>query len=131
MAETMTWDSLGSSRVGKFETTAHYDHDSDSVSVFITDEESYRERVDPMLTVYRGIKTKEVVGCQIKHVKRILSTMRAFKIGVTSGEVTIGLLLMGLPLSGDTDQPIGGCVYREIVRPIVERVGDSLVPELV
>ena len=129
MAE-MTWDDLKGAPTGRFESTAHYDHDSDSLTVFISDDESYRERVDPRLTVYRSMKTNSVVGCQIKNVKRILSTAKAFNIGVTSHDITIGILLMALPLSDSDSRSIEGLRYTEIIKPIAAQAGDKVVPEL-
>jgi len=128
MAEALSWTELESSVPGPFQPVPHYDQDSDSLSIFIKDDESYRERIDPLLTVYRSLATNQVVGCHIKHVKKILSTCRAFKLGVKSKDVTIGLLLMGLPLA---EQQGKGNIfyqeYREIVEPIAARVGETEV----
>lgn len=129
MAEAMNWDEIESSPIGRFETQPHYDHDSDSLSVFVNDDESYRQRIDKMLSVYRSIKTNEVVGIQIKHVQKIMETVDAFNVGVTSGNVTIGLLLMGLELSTADEPKIRSHEYREFIRPIAACVGSRLIPE--
>ena len=132
MGEKLGWDELESLPIGKFETVPHYDPDSDTLSIFIDDDNSFRERIDRRLTVYRSMQTKKVVGCQIKHVSKIMSTIDGFHLGIESQGVTIGLLLMGIPLSDDDETARVQIIrYREVVRPIVERVGSTKVPELV
>ena len=130
MAE-VTWDNLKSKPVGRFETTPHYDPDSDSLTVFIDDTPSFRERIDRRLTVYRSMETKQVIGCQIKQVKAVMATINAFHLGIEADGVTIGLLLLSLPQVGAGTWSIQIDRYREVVRPITERVGGARIPDLV
>lgn len=124
--ETMNWDNLMDGPPGSFAPTPHYDPDSDSLSLFIAEDESYRERIDKLLTVYRSFRTREVVGCHVKHVRRILDTVNAFHLGIQSRQIKIGLLLMGLPLSGGPEEQVmNSTTYREIIRPIAERAGSE------
>jgi hypothetical protein len=122
--ETMSWDNLKGAEVGPFRPTPHYDPDSDTLSLFVSDDESYRERIDKLLTVYRSFRTREVVGCHVKHVRRILDTVHMFKLGIESRRIKIGLLLLGLPLaSGASGLIFEGRNYEEIIRPITEHAG--------
>jgi len=122
--ETMSWDSLMDASPDAFSPTPHYDPDSDSLSIFISDDESFRERIDELLTVYRSFRTKEVVGCHVKHVRKILDTVHTFQLGIESRTIKIGLLLMGLPLTKTADHVVHkDATYREIIRPIAEGAG--------
>lgn len=123
MAQEMSWEDLAAVDTGKFEVHPHYDSDSDTLSIFIAEDESFRERIDARLTVYRSLATKQVVGCHIKHVKAILDTVQEFNLDVSSGGVTIGILLMGLPLTDGCEPRVLNANYRQMVRPITERAG--------
>lgn len=126
--ESMTWETLNDATPGEFRPgTPHYDADSDSLTIFIADDESYREHIDRLLTVYRSNRSKEVVGCHIKNVTRIAATVHAFHVGIESRQVTIGLLLLGIPLTGESTPVIEMRRYREIVQPIAEQAGASEV----
>ena len=48
-----------------FRPTAHYDADGDCIEFIMTDESFYAERIDPLVTVYYGEDTKEIVGSLI------------------------------------------------------------------
>lgn len=119
---TMSWDDISKSEP-EFQVHPHYDADSDSLTLFIDDAESYRERVDALLTVYRSIESNAVVGCHIKHVTKIVNTVHAFKLGIQSGRIKIGLLLLGLPLAEDGQIQMKSAEYKEIIGPIADRAG--------
>jgi len=124
--ETMNWESLMDASPAAFSPTPHYDPDSDSLSIFVSDDESFRERIDELLTVYRSFRTKEVVGCHVKHVRKILDTVHMFQLGIESRTITIGLILMGLRVTTEGDQAVvKNATYREIIRPIAEGVGGT------
>lgn len=135
MVQAMSWSDLGDHASGDFEPRPFYDGTSDCVTLFVSPDESYRERVDHFLTVYRSVKTNEVVGCHIKDVRKVLDVVRAFNIGIQTSGVTIGLLLLGVPCAGE--EPGTGPItvhsrnYLEIVEPLTRIAGATKVPELV
>lgn len=49
-----------------------FNPDGDCVQLYIKNDESYRDRVDDKLTLYRSIVRDEIVGCQIKGVRGML-----------------------------------------------------------
>ena len=61
---------------------------------YIKDEESYRERIDELLTVYRSINTNQIIGCQIKGVRHKLDELRRFSVKVASEELELSLLFL-------------------------------------
>lgn len=123
----LNWNELAQQPPGPFKPEPHYDADSDTLSLFIRDDESYRERVDTLLTIYRSIATRDVVGCHIKHVHRILKTVNAFNLGVTAGGITIGMILLGLPLVEGQEPVVRGTHYLEVVEPITREAGHRVV----
>lgn len=124
---TMNWDDIAKSKT-EFQIHPHYDSDSDSLTVFIANDESFRERVDSLLTVYRSIKSNAVVGCHIKHVTKIVNTVHAFQLGIQSGRIKIGLILLGLPLTEGERVQLKSADYKEIVGPIAELAGTYEIP---
>lgn len=68
----MDWDEFPFRAMGKFRQSVFYCSESDSATVFVSDDECYRERVDRLLTLYRSIKTQNIVGCHIKFVSESL-----------------------------------------------------------
>lgn len=77
-----------------FAPTPLYTPEGDSLMFFMKDEESYRERIDELLTVYRSMQTNGIVGCQIKGVRHKLDELSKYSVTVTSGEFELGLLFL-------------------------------------
>lgn len=81
-------------RHGEFTPTPLYTPEGDSLMFYIKDEESYRERIDDLLTVYRSFATNEIIGCQIKGVRTKLDELNKFLVTVESEEVLLSLLFL-------------------------------------
>lgn len=129
MGSGVGWPELEKMRPSTFTPGPIYDSDADTLTLFISEDESYRERVDSLLTIYRSFSNNEVVGCHIKGVNKILKAVHAFDIGIHSKEVTIGLLLMGLPWTLNPDGPgeIVSKHYFEVVQPIAKSFGAQTI----
>jgi hypothetical protein len=69
-----------------FEPSPLYTPEGDSLMFYIKDEDSYSERIDDLLTVYRSITTNQIIGCQIKGVRHKLDELSKFLVTVTSQE---------------------------------------------
>src|SRR5262249_35468588 len=76
----------------------HYFQDGDFVSYYFAEDRAYEERVDELLTVFRSMATKELVGCKIKGVRRILKKLGAFGVMIFDDNVTLGILFAGAAL---------------------------------
>jgi hypothetical protein len=79
---------------GEFTPTPLYTPEGDSLMFYIKDEESYRERIDDLLTIYRSFATNEIIGCQIKGVRTKLKELNKFLVTVESEEVLLSLLFL-------------------------------------
>lgn len=80
----------------EFEPSAYYNEDGDCIEVLLSDESYYSERVDDLLTVYRGQESKEIVGSLIKSVRSFVQdfskTSPGFLIEVVDGDVRLAHL---------------------------------------
>jgi hypothetical protein len=104
-----------------FSSRPYYSRDGDSLSFYFRDEASYGERVDQLLTLYRSIENKRIVGCQIKGVQCILKRLNEF--GVQTKEyktldLRIIFLGLGYGLGADESQ-------REAVEQLRQAAQDS------
>ena len=83
-----------------------YTPEGDSLMFYMKDEESYRERIDELLTVYRSIETNEIIGCQIKGVRHKLDELSKFFVTVTSTELELGLLFLTYMAMASHDETV-------------------------
>ena len=88
-------DYLQGKRPGRFQPRAHYVAEGDTLIFYFKDDESYAERVDELLTVYRSLQTREMVGCQIKSVRFILEKLGNFCVGVQDGDLDLRVIFIG------------------------------------
>jgi hypothetical protein len=132
---SVTWEELGQRAPGAFKPKPFYDPDCDSLTLFVADDESERERIDRYLTVYRSLKTGAIVGCHVKYVKKVLETVQAFHIGIETREMTFGLLLLGVPMAElrERAQPpkYESRVYQEVLSPLAKALGATRLPKMV
>src|SRR5437867_7554506 len=78
-----------------FTARPFYSVEGDSLTFYFKDEESYRERVDDFLTVYKSIKSRKLVGCQIKGVPKALKLLGDFGlILIEDGSVRLSMIFM-------------------------------------
>ena len=72
-----------------------YSVEGDSLTFYFKDEQSYGERVDDFLTVYKSIKSDKLVGCQIKGLPRALKLLGDFGLIFTEdGSVRLAMIFM-------------------------------------
>jgi|ERR1043165_1749623 hypothetical protein len=85
---------LQGKRPKRFQSRAHYVAEGDTLIVYFKDDESHAERVDELLTVYRSMRTGEMVGCQIKSARLILRKLGNFGVHVKDGNVDLRVLFI-------------------------------------
>lgn len=78
-----------------FTPRPYYSVEGDSLTFYFKDEESYRERVDDFLTVYKSIKSDKLVGCQIKGLPKALKLLGDFGLMfIEDGSVRLSMIFM-------------------------------------
>jgi len=90
-------------KVEPFRPCPLYVPEGDSLTFYLKDEDSYGERIDELLTIYKSTKTDEIVGCQIKGVRRKLKELQKFT--VTLKDANLGLGLLFLTYMATTESP--------------------------
>ena len=91
--------------IGAFTPSPLYTPEGDSLTFYMKDEESYGERIDDLLTVYRSMETHAIIGCQIKGVRHKLDELRKYSVAVTSNEFELGLLFLAY-MANSTDKTV-------------------------
>src|SRR6266496_4044562 len=104
-----------------------YTPEGDSLMFYFKDEESYRERIDELLTVYRSIQTNLIIGCQIKGVRHKLDELNKFLVTVTSTELELGLLFLTYMAMASHDETVRHSY--EFLGEQAKRLGARLRPE--
>ena len=93
------WESL-SPRVEPFSGNpmVFYNHDGDCIELVLSDESFTATRIDPLLTVYIGRESGELVGAVIKGVKafiqKVLVRAPGFGIEVEDGKIKLEYLFL-------------------------------------
>ena len=125
----LPWEGITELPRGEFQPTPSYNPDTDTLTLFIADEDYKRERVDRYLTVYKSLESGKVIGCHIKNiVSSLLKDVEAMHLGVKSEDVTLSLVLSTIPIAAGDEVPT--LVYQELVRPLSPFGEHVRLPEL-
>jgi hypothetical protein len=82
---------------GQFKPVPHYSPEGDSLTFYFRDDESFAERIDDFLTVYKSIDSNELVGCQVKGLPAALKLLGDFGLHFWQGEkLKLSLLFMAI-----------------------------------
>jgi len=87
---------------GGFQPCPLYVPEGDSLTFYLKDEDSYGERIDELLTVYKSSATDEIVGCQIKGVRRKLQELQKFMVTLKDLKLDLGLLFLAYMATSDS-----------------------------
>ena len=87
---------LKTNKPSGFTPKPHYSADGDSLTFYFKNEESYGERVDDFLTVYKSMNTHSLVGCQVKSVVKALALLGDFGVLIhdKSSSVLLGMIFI-------------------------------------
>jgi hypothetical protein len=90
-------------KAGAFQPCPLYAPEGDSLTFYLKDEDSYGERIDDLLTIYKSFETGEIVGCQIKGVRRKLRELQKFMVTLKSPKLDLGLLFLTYMATSDSE----------------------------
>jgi hypothetical protein len=90
-------------KTGAFRPCPLYIPEGDSLTFYLKDEDSYGERIDELLTIYKSSANDEIVGCQIKGVRRKLKELRKFMVTLKAPTLDLGLLFLTYMATSDSD----------------------------
>jgi hypothetical protein len=82
---------LETARPRGFEAHPYYGAEEDSLTFYFAKAESYSERVDERLTLFLSVKTDQLIGCQVKGVRKNLKRLGRYGIAIKHGKVRLDL----------------------------------------
>lgn len=93
MAEDLTgWmTQLAREEAGPFTPSAYYGTEEDSLTFYFRDDESYAQRYNKLVTLFKSLQTGELVGCQIKGLRSIIEGGGHFSAALRVGKIDLGL----------------------------------------
>ena len=107
-------DYLNENKPQGFTPRPFYSVEGDSLTFYFNDEESYRERLDDFLTVYKSIKSNKLVGCQIKGLPQALKLLGDF--GLTIQDEAVRLSMIFIACMAVNPKPASKQCYQELGR---------------
>jgi hypothetical protein len=124
----------GSLAPGRFDSTrACYSKRGDCIFCYMTGEESYAERVNSDLTVFRDLKTDVYTGFKIKNVRRILKQDKSIKLSDAPGlSVSVdSVLLATLKLHRDAAIEVYQVLIKALYKKAEEPPRVHVPPEII
>jgi hypothetical protein len=113
---------------GPFSPFTSYDAGEDALTFYFHNDPDYSKRIDEILTVHLALDTDELVGCEIKGVRRILEDIGSFRLMV--GDRRVKLVFVFLALVGAGDDRTRD-LYRKLGEAAAESDAELEMPELV
>ena len=90
----------------EWESRPVYSRPGDCLTCYFDPAESYRDRIDAILTVYRAFEDDRVVGFQIKGVKAVIKALGDFGFEFKDGPFKLSFLIMASNMVREgSDQP--------------------------
>jgi hypothetical protein len=74
-----------------FERRPYFGPEEDSLTFYFKNSESYGKRVDHLLTLFLSVKDDQLVGCQVKGLRKNLKRLGNFGIAIKQGKVRLDL----------------------------------------
>jgi hypothetical protein len=109
MAENLTdfMKELEATKPGSFTPGAYYyGREEDSLTLYLRNEESYAHRLNNLVTIFLSTNKDELVGCQVKGLRRKLLSDGSFGIAIhREGRLHLGLFFHLLAFEVQEDEP--------------------------
>jgi hypothetical protein len=110
-----------------FESKPFYSPEGDCVFYHFENTESFGDRIDDVLTVYRAFSDERVVGCQIKGVSALVPIFGQFGYTFRDEHIELGLLFLASSLVGQPPET-PNADRRDIYMMLLRRAGGERIP---
>lgn len=112
-----------------FRPAPFYSPDGDSLTFYIQNKPSYRQRIDDFLTVYRAIEGDALVGCQIKGLPKTLELLGSFGLRISDGRVKLTFIFLATAMQSENPETkeICAALSRAAKETELELAGAELV----
>lgn len=97
----------------------YYEH-GDFVTYFISPKRCKAKRINSLITIYVDVENAELVGCKVKGIGRLMSTLKAACVIATDGKVVMGMLFLSAAALEDE--------HKEQVLELASKFGQAEVP---
>jgi len=74
-----------------FEPHPYFGLEEDCLTFYFDNAESYGKRIDDLLTLFLSVKNNELVGCQVKGIRKNLKRLGHFGIAIKHGKIRLDL----------------------------------------
>lgn len=92
-------------KCGEFQPIPLYVASGDYLSLYLVEDRCVAQRVDDLLTVYLSMESKDLVGCKIKGIKKILEQANSFGVHLDAGAIKLRFLFfLGAAFAKDETQ---------------------------
>jgi len=112
-----------------FHPCARYGPEEDALMFYFRNDPDYAKRINSRVTVYLSMDDHEMVGCQIKGVKRVLDELGAVDITIKHGRVKLQIVLLAL-MDSLVEREETRSFYREVLRKAKETDVDLEIAEM-
>ena len=90
---------------GGFSPYCYYGTEEDALMFYFRNEADYAKRLNSRVTVYLSLDGNELLGCQIKGVRRVLEDIGNFDVTIEHGKVKLKLVFLAFLGTIDDDSP--------------------------
>ena len=114
----------------EFVPCAQYGAEEDTLMFYFSDQPDYARRLNSRVAVYLSMQTDDLVGCQIKGVRRVLQDIGTFDCTIHHGRIQLKFVFLAM-LDSLSEDPETRDVYLQLSRRAVETGVELEVPEFV
>ena len=102
MAKSELEEYIRSNKCEGFSPHTDFDSGSDTLAIYVSNEESYADRVDEFLTAYLSLDGKRLTGVEFKGVSHLLDTIGSFGIAYENVELNVSVICMAFLVTQPT-----------------------------
>jgi hypothetical protein len=112
-----------------FRPCAYYGQEEDALTFYFRKDADYAKRINARVTVYLSMDDNELVGCQIKGVRRVLDELGELDLTIKHGRIKLQVVLLAF-MERMLEQEETRTVYREVYRKATESDIELDLPQL-
>jgi hypothetical protein len=113
----------------EFQPCAYYGPEEDALMFYFRSDPDYAKRINSRVTVYLSMDDHELVGCQIKGVRRVLEELDELGLTIKHGAIKLHIVLLAI-MDQMVEQEETREVYREVFKKAKETDVEFERPEL-
>ena len=113
----------------EFRPCAYYGQEEDALLFYFRNDADYAKRISGRVTVYLSMDDHELVGCQIKGVRRVLDELGELDLTIKHGKIKLQIVLLAF-MEPMLEHAETREIYREVYRKATESDVELELPQL-